>query len=123
MDLQKIGNWAFILGVIVAIIAGVFASQVVAYAGLIGLFLVILGIIVGLLNIEDKEIMPFLIAVIALVVVGNVRAFEVLNEVIAGLGTIIYAIVANIALFAAPAAVIVALVSVKNLAGTPKSNP
>ena len=66
---QTIGSWAFILGVLIAIIAGLAAAMVVEYAAMITLVLIILGLIVGFLNINDKETQPFLVATIALMAV------------------------------------------------------
>ena len=64
--MEKVGGYLFILGVIVAIILGVMGSDPM----LLGL-LVVFGIIVGILNIADKEIVNFLIAAIALGIVGS----------------------------------------------------
>ena len=116
---QKIGSWAFIIGVLLAIIGGLIS----AYGGGAGtelesnimLGLVILGIIVGFLNIGDKEVTPFLIAAIALMVLGNAKL-----DLIAGVGPGLASIISHIAAFVAPAALIVALIEVYRLAGTPK---
>jgi len=63
--LSKIGFWAFITGLILCIIAG-FVSSWSHNSGII-VVLIILGLIVGFLNITTKEIMLFLIAIIALI--------------------------------------------------------
>jgi hypothetical protein len=112
---QKIGSWAFIIGVILAILGGVFSSAMAEYAATITLVLVILGLIVGFLNIGDKEVTPFLIAAIALMLVKSAE-LEAIPEV----GSYLVSIVNNIAAFVAPAALIVALIEVYRLAGTPK---
>jgi hypothetical protein len=96
---------AFFAGYIIAIIGGIWAPE---NSGLI-LTLVILGIIVGLLNITGREIIPYLVAAIALVVVGNLNAFEALNHVRNGLGDDVNEIVRLMAVFTAPAAVIQAI--------------
>ena len=115
---QKIGSWAFILGVVISIIAGLAAATVVAYAGWIVFVLVVLGLLVGFLNIGDKEIQPFLIAAIALIVIGTTSLLH-LNTLYLGLGTILTTMLQYIAAFVAPAALIVALKAVYNLAKTP----
>ena len=56
-----IGFIAFVIGLIIAIIAGIVAPE----SGTIIIILVILGIIIGFLNISSKEIVPLLLAVIA----------------------------------------------------------
>ena len=116
MELEKIGELAFILGVVIALIAGVAFNYLGSLAGWVPLVLVILGIIVGLLNIKDKETTPFLIASIALLATGAVGSFRIIDEVLNPLGTILYYIFANIAVFVAPATLIVAIVAIKKLA-------
>ncbi|MBM3303598.1 MAG: hypothetical protein FJY76_00745, partial [Candidatus Aenigmarchaeota archaeon] len=63
---QKVGGWAFILGVVIAILAGLASTFAAMYSGYVLLVLVILGLIVGFLNIKDKEVVNFLIVAIAL---------------------------------------------------------
>jgi len=117
MDLEKIGGYAFLLGVIIALIAGIASSQVAAYAPYIALVLVILGLIVGFLNIKDKQVTNFLVAAITLVVLGTTAGgLTAINIIVAPLGTILAAIVVQIALFAMPAALVVALKDIYNIA-------
>jgi len=115
---QRVGGWAFILGVIVAIIAGLAAGLVASYAGWITLLLVILGLIVGFLNIADKQTQGFLIAAIALMAVGTANLASI-NTVLPGVGTAIAYIVQNVAAFVMPAALVVALKEVYNIARSP----
>ncbi len=68
--LSKIGFWAFIVGLILALIGGIVAPSNAA----IVIVLIILGLIVGFLNITAKEILLFLVATIALIVTGSVFA-------------------------------------------------
>ena len=99
--LSKIGFWAFIIGLLLCVVAG-FAwadNQGVLIA------LLILGIIIGLLNITAKETMLFLVATIALMVVG--RVFEPLS--VLNLGKYLDNILAYVATLMAPAAVIAAV--------------
>lgn len=109
MELEQIGGWSFIAGVVIAIIAGFVAVPLVT------LLLVVLGLIVGFLNVKDKDINSFLIAAIALLVAGAAN-LTVLNDVVAGLGTVITSILTNIQAFVAPAAIVVALKGVYNIA-------
>ncbi len=118
MSMQKIGEYAFLVGALIAVVAGMAASWVTGgAAGAISALLVVLGIIVGLLNITEKETTPFLVAAIALVVAGT-AGFGAINQIVQGLGTIIDQIVGNLAIFVAPAAVIVALKAVYALASS-----
>ena len=95
----------FIAGYIIAIIAGIWWTD----EKWLILTLVILGMLVGLLNITAREIMPYLVAAIALVLVGSFEAFTPLDDVRDGLGSKINDIVQMMAIFTAPAAVIQAI--------------
>lgn len=107
MELEQIGHWSFILGVIIAILAGLLGA---AYAETVAMLLVVLGIIIGFLNISEKEVYNFLIAAIALLLTGAAGL-----ETLPVIGTFIGPILTNIATFVAPAAVIVALKAVYEL--------
>ncbi len=63
-DFTKIGHWSFIGGLVLALLA---AFVQVPYLALI---LFALGLVVGFLNVKEKESSPFLISVIALLVIG-----------------------------------------------------
>ena len=104
-----IGLLAFVGGIILAIIGGIGYQD---NAGIV-LTLVVMGILVGILNITGKEVLPLLIAAVALIVVGNVGniggatvGFGPLDELGGEAGTKINEIVAYLATFMAPAAVI-----------------
>lgn len=96
-----LGSWAFLIGVILAVIFGLFDLNIVVMA-----VLVVLGVIIGLLNIADTEVQPFLLAGAVLVIVSALGA-SVLS-IIPVVGNILTAL---LALFV-PATVIVALKSV-----------
>lgn len=64
MNLTVVGRWAVIIGIILAILAGFTEIPSIA------VILFILGLIVGFLNIKEKETTPFLVAVVALMVIG-----------------------------------------------------
>ena len=106
---RNLGHLAFIAGVIVAIIAGI-ATDVLVDAP-VTLVLVILGIIVGFMNITAKETVGFLVASVALMVAGVADVI-----VIPQIGIYLQKILENIATFVAPAAVVVALKTVYKLA-------
>ncbi len=109
---QKIGSWAFIIGVIIAIIAGLLGTSIFGgAASWLPLVFVILGVIIGFLNITDKETTSFLVATIALLAGGAVN-WGVIPAVGSALGTI-FSLIASLM---APAAIIVGLKAVWNLA-------
>jgi len=100
-----LGAWAFLIGVILAVIAG-FVPTINLQIGLwAGIFSAI-GIIIGLLNITSTETKEFLIAGTVLVIVGNFSQ-EVYNA-LPYVGSVIKALV----ILFAPATIIVALKAV-----------
>ena len=99
--LNRIGFWAFIVGFIVAIVAGFVAPGNTAVV----IILVVLGLIIGFLNISAKETMLFLLATIALIVVGGV--FSPLS--VLSIGKYLDQILGYVATLMAPAAVVVAI--------------
>jgi len=115
MDTKELGNYAFMGGVVLAIILGVFGTYVVAYTEAITYLLIVLGLIVGLVNVKQKEAFNFLIASIALLAVGA-AGLDMLPVV----GTYVRTILTNIATFVAPAAILVALKAIYDLASKGK---
>jgi hypothetical protein len=125
MDTEQIAQYAFMAFVVIAIIAGLaygynewdVGTANMWDAGWITLILVILGIIVGLVSITAKETTPFLIASIALIVISQMtEPFQAINIVAEPLGYMATWIVTFIATFAAPAAVLIAIKQVYELA-------
>lgn len=69
--IEIFGTWTFVIGFVIALILGLFNKLAVNSTSLLWALL-IMGIIVGLLNITSHEIIPFLIACIALMLTGTV---------------------------------------------------
>ena len=75
MSKELIGKWAFIIGLILAIIAGLLQNvYTIQYLMLI---LVILGVVVGFLNISEKNTVKLLVAIIALMGVGSMTVLAI----------------------------------------------
>jgi hypothetical protein len=111
MELAKIGAWAFLIGIVIAIIAGLAGSMLAGMLPMIMAILVLLGIIIGFLNVTEKETHQFLVAAVAIVIVsfmgGNV--FMALDATGFSLGTMIGSMLQNIMALVIPAVIIVAL--------------
>ncbi|MBM3133590.1 MAG: hypothetical protein FJZ95_11260 [Chloroflexi bacterium] len=101
------GAGSFLIGYIICVIAGIWWPDNGGFA----LALFIMGLIVGFLNITGREVMPYLIAAIALVVVGTASpgVFSPLNDVWDGMGTNLNDVVRMMANFTAPAAIVQAV--------------
>lgn len=113
---SNIGYYSFLLGILIAIIAGLVAAagqlDQVSTATVI-LVLVILGLVVGLLNLIEKDVTAFLLAVVALTAVGGTAGGL---SLIPYIGVPLADIINYIAAFVAPAAVVVALKVIWDLA-------
>lgn len=103
---NMLGSWSFLIGVILAVIFGLLGdlSQTVIY------ILVVLGLIIGLLNIADEEVSPFLMAGTVLVIVSTLG-----QSVVSSVGVFDTMLQALTVLFV-PATIIVALKHVFSLA-------
>jgi len=121
---NSLGAWAFLVGVILAVIIGISAtsflslSTITQYSPQIYAILVILGIIVGwTIQVEGKDSQTFLIAGAILVVVSKFGMESVTGSLIGiGIGdTVVSAFSALLALFV-PATIIVSVKTVFSLA-------
>jgi hypothetical protein len=117
---KKIGSWLFLIGILVSVIVGLAAqelwydttTQAVLYPTYISITLAALGFVVGILsffaigNITKERVPTFLIAAVLLLVVGaSSQLFNNLDVV----GTYFANIATTIAIFAAPAAGLLAI--------------
>jgi hypothetical protein len=124
MDMEQIARWAYIVFVVIAVVAGLavgymaWNGQAISEIdGYVTLIMLILGIIIGITSITAKEVTPFLIATIALVVAGIGNVWYPLNiEPIEILYYFATTITKYIVAFAAPAAVIISIKSVLAMA-------
>ncbi len=103
--MEQLGKWAFVLGLVIAIIGGLGFTQ-----SWFGWVLAVLGLVVGFMNIAGKESFRFLLAAIALIVAANA---------VGGLpyvGGALTQIIANVIAFVSAAVLVVALKSLFELA-------
>ncbi|HLC58862.1 MAG TPA: hypothetical protein VJI68_03290 [Candidatus Nanoarchaeia archaeon] len=103
--LGMIGAWSFIIGAVIALILGAIPSTA-GTPWVIGVLLV-LGVIVGFLNVTEKEIVPFLVACIALLV-----AVPTFGAAVGGFGSTfgwLTRILLHIGVFVVPAAIIASI--------------
>ena len=98
--MAKIGKYAFILGLVIACVAGF----VLQYSWVMWV-LAVLGVAVGLLNVRKEETRAFLLAAIGLMLAATSI------QVVPYVGGIVTRIVSNLVVFIAPAVLVVALKS------------
>ncbi len=108
--MEKVGSWSFIIGLVIAVLVGLFTEA----SGLVVTALVVLGLIIGFLNVTAKEAHAFLLASVALMATGFAGDFL---ATIPGIGNLLQRVVNNFVVLVAPAAIVV---SVKALLGLAK---
>jgi hypothetical protein len=98
MKLEMVGKWAFIVGLVLAVVVGyIFQAEWVVWV------LAILGVIVGLLNVTREDTERFLLAAIAFAL--SVTALNTIPV----LGSQITNVLGYVAAFVAGAVIVVAL--------------
>ncbi|MBI2628699.1 hypothetical protein HYW74_01290 [Candidatus Pacearchaeota archaeon] len=104
--LSKVASWAFLAGVVLAVILGAMGAA----SGTWILVLVLIGLIVGLLNVTGKEVTPFLLSGAVLIIASALG-----GSVFTGVMYVEDILAALLAIFT-PATVIVAIKNVFSLA-------
>jgi len=98
MNLEKVGQWAFIIGLVLAVVVGyMFQAAWVVWV------LAILGVIVGLLNVTREDTERFLLAAIAFALSATALS------TVPVLGVQITNVLGYVAAFVAGAMIVVAL--------------
>ncbi len=115
--MSKIGSYGFLLGLLLAVGSGFIGKTgIVSFGEITSLVMVgisgvllLIGVILGKYNIEEKEEINFLIAIMTLLVglTAAVSAFPKGFDVIPGIG--MRSILANFGVLLGPAAITVAL--------------
>ena len=98
--MRLVGKYSFIAGLVIAVAGGLGFEQ-----AWFGWSLAVLGLIVGFLNVSDKEGQTFLLAAIALIVATNAVG------AIPSIGEVVTRIIANLVLFLGGAVLVVAVKS------------
>jgi len=103
MKTKFVGKWAFLVGLVIALLA----SFLGGYATTIAVVLFVLGLVVGFLNISEKDSNKFLLATIAMLTGGiaSISAVSMLGIVTAYLNAFLGSFVA----FVSAAALVVAI--------------
>jgi hypothetical protein len=107
--LPIIGSWSFIFGVLVALVSAFFTPTQQTMT-----ILIVLGLIVGFLNVRGKEAVTFLLATVSLVVISSLggEAFSQITVI----GTPVQRVLNNLIVFVIPASIIVSLRAVLTIA-------
>lgn len=110
MEMHKVAHYAFFIGLLIAIVAGLFRN--IFTPEILVTTLVGLGFIVAIFNlIFAKETTPFLVACIALMLAGIVNL-----GLIPIFGVYLRSILSNIVVFVVPGAILLGMKAIWNLA-------
>ena len=120
---NSLGAWAFLFGVILAIGIGIASSTLISiptltkYSSSIYAILAILGIIVGFVNVTNKDSQTFLVSGAILVVVSKMGMESVTGSLIGiGVGSVMTSVFGALLALFVPATIIVALKTVFGIA-------
>ncbi len=120
---NNLGAWAFLVGVVLAIIVGVFTTLIpipslTTYSAQIYGLLAVLGLIVGgFIKIEGKESQTFLLVGTILVIISKFGMDSVRGSLIGiGIGDAVSSVFAALLVLFVPATIILALKTVFSVA-------
>ncbi len=117
---EKIGRYSFIGGVVIAVVLGLVpASTLGTAAGWLASLLVVLGILVGFLNVTGKETKEFMMVATVLIIASwaggaDGGAWSTLGRV-QYIGDYLKGIFSSVLAFVIPATIVVALKDIWNL--------
>lgn len=111
-QIKKFGATAFVLGVVIALIAGIL-SEMIGETTTTSI-LVALGLLVGFLNVTDNEVKNYLLASVSLVIITALGS-TVLSSVLY-IGPYLSGVLQAIMTFVIPTTIIVALKEIYSLA-------
>ena len=114
---KQIGNYSFIIGVILAVVLGLAAPRLGAATAWLWSLLIVLGLVVGFLNVTGKETKEFLLVTVSLVVVAFAGSAQITSwSNVELIGPYLKGIFDSILAFVVPASVIVGLKDVWGMA-------
>jgi hypothetical protein len=102
-----IGAWAFLIGVVLAIVLSLVDLQGQGYITA----LVVIGLIVGLLNVADQETTPFLLSGLVLIIASSFGQITI-SSALPWVGSVL----GNLLVIFVPATIVVAIRNVFNIA-------
>lgn len=105
-SVNKLGGWAFLIGVILAVVLGFMGQTGDNWT----MILLLIGLVVGILNVADHEVQPFMMSGVVLIIASGFGAGVVEQVPIAS------RILDSMLTIFVPATIIVALKNVFSMA-------
>ena len=107
---KSLGAWIFLIGVVLAIILGLFSANLSSsIQGIVLAILIIIGLVIGFMNVSGGETQKFLVSSVILVIVSAMGGNAIPSGMIGGYIT---AILNSLLILFVPATIIVALKSI-----------
>ena len=108
-----LGAWAFLIGIILALAVGILSAGLGSLNAVILAVLVVLGLIVGFVNVSGKEVNTFLMASVSLVIVSfmgaeGISGIRLLNL---NIGNMVSSTLGALLVMLVPATIVVAIKS------------
>jgi len=116
---KKIGQYSFIIGVIIAVILGLAIPALVDATPWLVSLLILLGLIVGFLNVAGKQSKEFLIVGVILVLLSYAGGAGTTLGGVMYIGAYLQGIFQALMAFIIPAVVVVGLKTIRDLAEKP----
>ncbi len=114
---KRVGNYSFIIGVIVAVVLGIVSLGTAR--PILASLLVVLGLIVGFLNVTGKETKEFLLVAAVLIIATSMGGASATLGGVQYIGEYLSGIFTQVLAFVVPATVIVALKDIWALGQNP----
>lgn len=114
---KRVGAYSFVVGVVIAVVLGLFTTYMRdTVTGILVSVLVLLGLLVGLLNVSGKDTKEFLVVGTLLAVVAYVGGDAANLGKIMYIGAYLAAVLKFVLAFVVPAVIVAALKDVWKLA-------
>ena len=117
-ETKNITTTLYLVGVLLAVVMGIGVAIGAGWAGnrWLVFLLVLVGLVAGSFNITAREVLPFLIGTVALIVASDVANLQAIDTLIPRLGTFLYEALEGFTTVIGAAAVVVAFKAVYAMA-------
>jgi hypothetical protein len=116
----RVGKYSFIVGVVIAVVLGLGIAALAPAQALLTSLLVLLGLIVGFMNVASKDLKDFLLIATILVLVSYAGSAGAILGSVQMIGQYLQGIFNSIMAFVVPAVIVAGLKAIAQMAKTSK---
>ena len=117
---QKVGHYSFIGGVILAVVLGLFSAMLGAAQAWLASLLVVLGLVVGFINVSGKETKEFMMVATVLIIASFAGGASDKLGGVQFIGPYLVGVFTQILAFVVPATIVAGLKDVWDLGQNPE---